>query len=1130
MKSTLLLGLLFTHLAMAQRNLREIPSTDPAEEQKTFRMADGLEINLFASEPMVRKPIQMAWDARGRLWVASSAIYPHIKPGQTQSDQILILEDTDGDGKADKSTVFYEGLLIPTGIWPQDGGAYVANSTELLFMKDTDGDGKADQTTVLLSGFGTEDTHHILHSIKGGPDGNLYFNQSVYIHSHIETPFGVRRLMGTGIWQYQPRTGRLEVFSMGQVNPWGHIFDDWGQSFTTDGAFGEGINYAFPGATFRCLPNQLPRILTGMNPGQPKQCGLTQISGTHFSAEWQGQLITCDFRGHRVNRFALTDSGSGYRSQQLPDLMSSTHGSFRPVDVNIGPDGAIYLADWFNPIIQHGEVDFRDPRRDQVHGRIWRVSMKGAAPAKWVNLEKLDNATLLEQLLSPDQSLRYWTKQEIKSRKIKNLPALLDGFLKKHPTPQARVEALWTAQTSQIISFPWIIEHIWLKGKNEHAPSRAAAVRAMRQLIVDGGISSISDTKGQPLSTSECEDFFLSLCADAHPRVRLEAVNLLRAWGTPRAIEIATTVLSQAMDANLDFALWRGCYELAATWLPALQRGDISFSQNSAGLLFALKAANKGDAAGLLLNLIDQNQLGEAQHAELLRIIGDTVQASSMDRLLAFALKESTPPLERAAALQALITAKRQRQLQPKQVESVVPLLDSPIPDVVQGAAELAGWWKLESARAKLEAMARRPGTQATIAQLSLARLGGPASLALLESLLTDAAHAPHQDGILLALMQIDLPRATSQVVNYFRAQQSATPATARIIDAYLNRKDGPAALAAALHGQTISAEVATQALQKTSASGGDTKALMEALTVAGGLTPVTTLDAAQMTRLIDEVKTRGDAKRGELVYRKMELQCNACHAIGPAGSNIGPNLLSIGASAPVDYIIDSLLQPSKKIKEGYATAMVEMKDGSNFTGYLTREDDKEILLTDATGQTRTLPVSQVGKKQIIPVSLMPAGLTNSLRRDELTDLIRFLSELGKEGEFKVQEDGTLRQWFVHQRADFQQPSPHVSMVNGTLDSTDWPVVKLSGRNARVADTRFEVLQEGEVVIRTGPVPDAIWQVDGKEITTSGETLKVSLPKGPHTLRAIFPANLAIHPPVRILSNNAKPWHATTAP
>ena len=185
------------------------------------------------------------------------------------NDKILVLEDRDGDGKADKTTVFADGLLIPTGIEPGDGGAYVANSTELLHLKDTDGDGKADRTRVVLSGFGTEDTHHILHTLRWGHDGMLYFNQSIYIHSHIETPHGVRRLGGGGIWQFRPETMELEVFIRGLVNPWGHHFDRWGQSFATDGAGGEGINYCLPGAYYVTAPDAVADP-AGAEPRQPQ--------------------------------------------------------------------------------------------------------------------------------------------------------------------------------------------------------------------------------------------------------------------------------------------------------------------------------------------------------------------------------------------------------------------------------------------------------------------------------------------------------------------------------------------------------------------------------------------------------------------------------------------------------------------------------------------------------------------------------------------------------------------------------------------------------------------------------------------------------------------------------------------
>ncbi|HYF01148.1 MAG TPA: PVC-type heme-binding CxxCH protein, partial [Planctomycetota bacterium] len=219
------MSLTFAVLVLAQA---APAASDPETERKSFTVADGFEVTLWASDPLLAKPVQMNWDTRGRLWVATSTVYPQILPGETPDDKILVLEDADGDGRAEKATVFADGLFIPTGVEVGGGGAYVANSTELLHLADTDGDGKADRRRVVLSGFGTEDTHHIIHTFRWGSDGDLYFNQSIYIHSHIETPHGPRRLGGAGYWRFRPSRLELDVFAKGLCNPWGHAFDRWG--------------------------------------------------------------------------------------------------------------------------------------------------------------------------------------------------------------------------------------------------------------------------------------------------------------------------------------------------------------------------------------------------------------------------------------------------------------------------------------------------------------------------------------------------------------------------------------------------------------------------------------------------------------------------------------------------------------------------------------------------------------------------------------------------------------------------------------------------------------------------------------------------------------------------------------
>src|SRR5262249_48255101 len=284
------------------------------------------------------------------------------------------------------------------------------------------GSGHADGQRIVLSGFGTEDTHHIIHTLRWGPDGMLYFNQSTYIHSHVETPYGVRRLGGGGVWQFRPETMRLEIFLRGLINPWGHHFDRWGQSFATDGAGGEGINYVLQGASYAWTPGAI-RIIHGLNPGSPKHCGAEIASGRHLPEDWRGNILTNDFRGHRVCRFVPGDDGSGFAARELPELVKTNHPAFRPVDVKMGPDGAVYIADWYTPIIQHGEVDFRDPRRDHTHGRIWRVTAKNRPLVPRPQLVGATTEALLDALKASEDWTRHHAKRQLKERGAKVVPA-----------------------------------------------------------------------------------------------------------------------------------------------------------------------------------------------------------------------------------------------------------------------------------------------------------------------------------------------------------------------------------------------------------------------------------------------------------------------------------------------------------------------------------------------------------------------------------------------------------------------------------------------------------------------------------------------------------------------------------
>jgi glucose/arabinose dehydrogenase len=421
-----------------------VPQPKTEQPTPTFDVADGFEATLWAENPSLHKPIQMNWDARGRLWIASSEVYPLIAPGQPATDSIVVLEDTDGDGVADKHTTFAVGLVIPTGVLPDNrGGCYVAASHQLLHFADTDGDGVADKKTIVLSSFGTEDTHHNLHTLRWGYDGHMYFNQSIYTHTHIETPWGVRNLNSGGIWRFNPDTWRLEVFCKGGCNPWGHHWDQYGNEFFTDGAGGKGVYHIMEGATYFTY-SDMRREADSISAGNyPKFASLELVHSPAFPADWQGDAITCDFRAHRVVHFKMNEVGSSYQTKEMPDLLRSTNVTFRPIDLRFGPDGALYIADWSNPIIQHGEVDFRDPRRDKEHGRIWRVAVKGTRTGKAPDLTRRSVSELLDGTLSKsgwEQEQSRVVLRQMTADKV--LPAV-KPWLAKQADPRAKLEAMW---------------------------------------------------------------------------------------------------------------------------------------------------------------------------------------------------------------------------------------------------------------------------------------------------------------------------------------------------------------------------------------------------------------------------------------------------------------------------------------------------------------------------------------------------------------------------------------------------------------------------------------------------------------------------------------------------------------
>lgn len=1095
--------------ARAQRNLTEIPNPDPEVERASFQVAEGFEVNLYAADPLLAKPIQMNFDPQGRLWVASSEVYPQIEPGQRANDKILILEDADRDGRAEKTQIFADGLLIPTGVEPGDGGAYVANSTELLHFTDTDGDGKADRRRVVLSGFGTEDTHHILHTLRWGYDGCLYMNQSIYIHSHVETPWGVKRLNAGGVWRFRPEKMKLDVFDYGLVNSWGHHFDKFGQHFQTDGAGGEGINYAIPGAYY--FTTAYPaRILRGLNPGSPKHCGLEVADGRHLPDDWQGSLLTNDFRGNRVCRFVLSDAGSGYVSREQPEVVKTRHVAFRPIDIKMGPDGAIYIADWYNPIIQHGEVDFRDPRRDHTRGRIWRITAKGRPLAPWPKLVGSSVQELLEQLKSPEG----WTRQQAR-RVLKEmgssqvLPAVAEWVKgisgDDSAADRLRLEALWLHVSFDEPNLP-LLE----KTLNAKTPEvRAAGCRV---------VSHWQDRMPDALNRMKVA------ANDPYPRVRLEAARTLGTIGTPAATVTAFTARKPGTDTFLDYGTYLTARETAAKWVPAWSMGDFEFDSVES-TLYAAAAAESAEVVPGLIARVKDGRIPADKRDQAFALVASLGKAEDLSLILDSALAD---PKSAAAGLNSLAGAVTTRQIRPGgDLNRLTPLVNSRDAGVARAAVNLAGLWKLEPLKPSILALASSGQTNAEFRAAcveTLGRFGGTDVISTLKSLISNKDAEIVREKALESLVQASPAEAAAIVADRLATGFERDSLTG-IVERVVRSRPAAESLSKSLTGRTLDRESARLAL-RVARSGGraDLKPLADLLEKSaqgGPAIPLPTDDAA-MASLIGEIRSQGDPVRGETVFRRAELNCFKCHGIGTAGGLVGPNLQSLGASSQPDYIVRSILDPAAAVKEGYNAIVVAMNDGRILTGIPIGQSADALLVRDAEGQELKLPKAQI-EDQKPTGSLMPAGLVDSLSRGELLDLLRFLTELGKLGPYALPKERIVRHYQVLQADDESRTAlsrlshgaiargdaaeaknlhwlPVYARVAGDLPTLEVPIVAAQSRApARFARFVFDAKTAGDVILKlSGTEGVQVW-LDGVAVNAAAET-KMSVQPGKRTV------------------------------
>jgi putative membrane-bound dehydrogenase-like protein len=496
---------------------------DAAEAQAEFKVADGYTVNLFASDeqfPELRAPVQIAFDARGRLWVVTMPSFPHTVPGQSQEDKIIVLEDTDRDGKADKCTTFAGGLDTLDGIAFSEHGVVVSEQPRHWLMQDTDGDGRADTRRELLRGVDVTDSHHG-GMIAADPTGAIWLCDGVFHRSQLETPYGVHRSVDSTTLRHDLRTGRVETeWQSITPNPWKITFDRWGNTYQM---YGDGLVMDGLALTWTPLGAYHP-FAHAKFVGYGKGSAAASISSPNFSEEYQQGMASAALLGNHAVAITKVDFDEGAaRGSGRLDLVSSPNAAFRPADVEFGFDGALYISDFCSTIIGHAQNPMRDPRWNHTKGRIWRVTRNdGPVEKKWPRIEGASAAELCALLTHPQDIVRHHAR--IALRKI-GQPGLdaVDAWLAKLPAneperDQAMLETIFVAEGLGQTR-PALLAALCKSEKPEY---RAAAIHFARL---------------QADRLSDFASILAAMAADKHPRVRMEVIDAV-AHLRPRLPEV----------------------------------------------------------------------------------------------------------------------------------------------------------------------------------------------------------------------------------------------------------------------------------------------------------------------------------------------------------------------------------------------------------------------------------------------------------------------------------------------------------------------------------------------------------------------------------------------------------------
>ena len=931
----------------------------PAEAIERMTVPEGFRVELVAAEPDIVNPVAFTFDDQGRIWVTESIEYPRSSAGKGR-DRIKILADTTGDGRADKVTVFADDLNIPSAIAVGYGGVWVMNAPDLLFFKEENGKALSRQTVV--TGFGRTDTHELPSSLTWGPDGWLYGLNGVFNHCHIKSA-GKEYKFNCALYRIHPRTHHFEVFCEGTSNPWGLVWDPLGSAIVSTCHWAKDHVFHFVETGYYqrqagAYPPYTMKIGSISDHGHQKTayCGLAYLDSAAYPEEYRDRLYIGNIHGGCINVDYLSRNGSTYLSREAPDFLTAHDAWFMPVSQKVGPDGCLYILDWYDKY--HCSQDARrDPAGvDRGKGRLYRIRYKNSPRAAPFNLLKESDTALVERLASPNIFFRQRAQRILAERNHTDALSRLEELVIDGAQPRtARMHALW----SIISAAPLRTEFHERLLTNVDPALRAWGVRAA------GNMRAVS-----PAIRTRIESMVYDGAPDVQLQVAIAARKLASADPLPLLVNIAA---SCDHDKLIPHIVWPNLH-------PLLKSDGQRFVELFAHCDLRHAPGLRKITPRAFDRILDNGSESFPAAASLLAHTArqDAACAQACLAQVAGNLK-AMPETQRAELRTALAPT-----LAGIQDDSTQPLLAR----TAQLIAAQLGLGSVSGSDVQSIWLDQQQPTPVRLQALDvLVAMKDDRLVTTLPSILAneDVDFLIH---VLPELGRLDDPKIATVMLTHY--QSAAPEVRPLIVDLLMQREPWTDRLLAQIkEGKLPRSTLDASHLRKIMATN-DRLAIWFVEKTWGKLRADRNPAREQVVaRTLDLLyNSEGDPRAGELVFRKT---CAQCHKIHGEGYSVGPDLTGNGRGS-FQQLVSNVLDPSLVIGPGYQTTLVMTDDGRNLTGIPVEDNDRQVVLRLPGGKTQAIPRNSIAFIKKHSLSMMPEGIEATLSEQELADLFSFLS------------------------------------------------------------------------------------------------------------------------------------------